>query len=66
MQQHKNTHFYALGLSYRKADAEIRGMFSLCDTAKKQLLKDATASGIESLVVVSTCNRTELDRKSVV
>lgn len=60
MQQHKNTHFYALGLSYRKADAEIRGMFSLCDTAKKQLLKDATASGIESLVVVSTCNRTEL------
>jgi glutamyl-tRNA reductase len=60
MQQHKNTHFYALGLSYRKADAEIRGMFSLCDSAKKQLLKDATASGIESLVVVSTCNRTEL------
>ena len=60
MQQHKNTHFYALGLSYRKADAEIRGMFSLCDTAKKQLLKDALASGIESLVVVSTCNRTEL------
>ncbi len=60
MQQHKNTHFYALGISYRKADAEIRGMFSLCDTSKKQLLKDANVSGIESLVVVSTCNRTEL------
>ncbi|TPV35019.1 glutamyl-tRNA reductase [Paucihalobacter ruber] len=60
MQQHKNTHFYALGLSYRKADAEIRGMFSLCESSKKQLLKDAIASGVESLVVVSTCNRTEL------
>jgi len=60
MQQHKNTHFYALGVSYRKADAEIRGMFSLCDASKKRLLNDASDSGVESLLVVSTCNRTEL------
>lgn len=60
MQQHKNTHFYALGISYRKADAEIRGMFSLCDASKKRLLNDASDSGVESLLVVSTCNRTEL------
>jgi glutamyl-tRNA reductase len=60
MQQHKNTHFYALGVSYRKADAEIRGMFSLCDASKKRLLNDALDSGVESLLVVSTCNRTEL------
>lgn len=60
MQQHKNTHFYALGISYRKADAEIRGMFSLCDASKKRFLNDASDSGVESLLVVSTCNRTEL------
>ncbi|WP_411766052.1 glutamyl-tRNA reductase [Winogradskyella sp. A3E31] len=58
--QETNTHFYAVGLSYKKADAEVRGHFSLDDTAKKRLLKQAKSQGVEALVVVSTCNRTEL------
>jgi glutamyl-tRNA reductase len=58
--QHKSTFFYAIGLSYKKADAEVRGHFSLSDTAKEDVLKQAKSNGIESLVVISTCNRTEL------
>ncbi len=58
--QHKSTHFYAIGLSYKKADAEIRGHFSLDDIAKSNLLVQAKQNGIESLLVISTCNRTEL------
>ncbi|WP_290700409.1 glutamyl-tRNA reductase [Lacinutrix sp.] len=63
MQQYhisKGTSFYAIGLSYKKADAEIRGHFSLSDDAKLNLLNQAKASGIESLIVTSTCNRTEI------
>ncbi|MAB49676.1 MAG: glutamyl-tRNA reductase [Flavobacteriaceae bacterium] len=60
MQHHKNTYFYAIGLSYQKADAEVRGHFSLSDTAKQNLLAKAKQNGIESLIVISTCNRTEL------
>lgn len=60
MQQHKSTYFYAIGLSYKKADAEVRGHFSLSDTAKQSLLSQAKRNGIESVLVVSTCNRTEL------
>jgi glutamyl-tRNA reductase len=60
MQQHKNTYFYAIGLSYQKADAEVRGHFSLSDTGKQNLLAEAKQNSIESLVVISTCNRTEL------
>ncbi|WP_138432434.1 glutamyl-tRNA reductase [Winogradskyella algicola] len=60
MQQHKNTYFYAIGLSYQKADAEVRGHFSLSDTAKQNLLVEAKQNDIESLIVISTCNRTEL------
>ena len=60
MQHQKSTHFYALGLSYLKADAEVRGHFSLTNDARKKLLDNAKESGIESLVVISTCNRTEL------
>ncbi len=60
MPQQKHTSFYAIGLSYKKADAEVRGLFSVCDTAKKQILCQAKQNGIESLLVISTCNRTEL------
>jgi glutamyl-tRNA reductase len=56
----KQTTFYAIGLSYKKADAEIRGKFSLDDTAKTNLLVQAKSNGIESLIITSTCNRTEI------
>ena len=56
----KNSTFYALGLSYKKADATIRGKFSLDAKAQSILLMQAEAEGIESLIVTSTCNRTEI------
>jgi glutamyl-tRNA reductase len=56
----KHQYFYAVGLSYKKADAEIRGSFSLDAKAKTQVLEQAQREGIESLIVTSTCNRTEI------
>jgi glutamyl-tRNA reductase len=56
----KHSTFYVVGLSYKKADADIRGKFSLDDTGKKNVLKQAQQEGIESLLVTSTCNRTEI------
>ncbi|MFV8368731.1 glutamyl-tRNA reductase [Flavobacterium sp. LB2R40] len=56
----KHHYFYAVGLSYKKADAEIRGKFSLDVAAKTRLLEQAKNEGIESLIVTSTCNRTEI------
>jgi len=56
----KPASFYVVGLSYKKADAEIRGKFSLDNEAKENLLLQAQKEGIESLIVTSTCNRTEI------
>lgn len=56
----KHLSFYAIGLSYKKADAEMRGKFSLDENAKLNLLHQAKSNGIESLLVTSTCNRTEI------
>jgi glutamyl-tRNA reductase len=56
----KHNTFYSIGLSYKKADAEVRGKFSLNDVAKISLLEQAKNEGIESLIVTSTCNRTEI------
>ena len=56
----ESTYFYVIGLSYKKADAKMRGEFSLDHNAKTNLMLQAKASGIESLVATSTCNRTEI------
>jgi len=56
----KHQTFYVVGLSYKKADAEIRGKFSLNDNAKTNVLIQAKKEGIDSLIVTSTCNRTEI------
>ncbi|WP_029034370.1 glutamyl-tRNA reductase [Salinimicrobium terrae] len=56
----RGKHFYTIGLSYKKADAEVRGHFSLDETGKKNLLEQAKAEGIDGLIVTSTCNRTEI------
>ena len=62
--EHKSTgkhhSFYSIGLSYKKADAELRGKFSLSPMAKTNLLQQAVFEGIPSLIVISTCNRTEI------
>jgi glutamyl-tRNA reductase len=56
----KHHYFYSVGLSYKKADAEMRGKFSLDAASKLRLLEQAKNEGIESLIVTSTCNRTEI------
>lgn len=56
----KYPHFCVVGLSYEKADAKTRGLFSLNHSQKTALLQDAHSKGLEGVMVVSTCNRTEV------
>lgn len=56
----KHNSFYAVGLSYKKADAEVRGKFSLDVPAIDHILGKAKEIGIDGLLAISTCNRTEL------
>lgn len=56
----RHNSFYAIGLSYKKADAEVRGKFSLDVPAIDRIMADAKTQGIDGLLAISTCNRTEL------
>lgn len=56
----KHSSFYAIGLSYKKADAEVRGKFSLDVPAIDRIMIQAKEQGIDGLLAISTCNRTEL------
>ncbi len=56
----KHSSFYTIGLNYKKADAHVRGRFSLDEAAMESLLMQAKEGGLDGLLVTSTCNRTEL------
>lgn len=55
-----NYSFYVIGLSYKKADVAIRSTFSLDFENRKALLTEAKETGLPGIMVVSTCNRTEI------
>lgn len=56
----KHNSFYTIGLNYKKADALVRGNFSLDEAAMENILTQAKAQDLDGLLVTSTCNRTEL------
>jgi len=59
----RNTHqanLYNISVSYKKAEALIRGRFSLTKEAQVALLKEAKEHGVDGIFVLSTCNRTEI------
>ncbi|WP_288954649.1 glutamyl-tRNA reductase [uncultured Polaribacter sp.] len=60
MQEDRQEHFYNIGVSYKKADANTRGKFSLSKENQKALLVLAKEKGFQGIFVISTCNRTEI------
>ena len=52
--------YYVVGVSYKNADLLTRGKFSLSKSKVSLLLKQAKVDGLNELMVISTCNRTEL------
>ncbi|MDB9732980.1 glutamyl-tRNA reductase, partial [Polaribacter sp.] len=60
MKEPGQNHFYNIGVSYKKADAEMRGKFSVSKENQKALLIAAKEKGISAIFIISTCNRTEI------
>ncbi|WP_299671747.1 glutamyl-tRNA reductase [uncultured Polaribacter sp.] len=60
MKELQQEHFYNIGVSYKKADAETRGKFSVSKENQTALLNAAKEKGIASIFIISTCNRTEI------
>ena len=60
MQEDRQEHFYNIGVSYKKADANTRGKFSLTKESQTSLLKISKERGFTGVFIISTCNRTEI------
>ncbi len=55
-----NKSFYVIGLNYKKADVAVRSSFSLSYENQEKLLLEAKTIDINSVIVISTCNRIEI------
>jgi glutamyl-tRNA reductase len=60
MQEKRQEDFYNIGVSYKKADVNTRGKFSLTKENQSCLLKLAKEKGFKGVFIISTCNRTEI------
>lgn len=56
----KENNFYVIGLSYKKADVATRSKFSLSKADRDNLLLEAKELELEGVLILSTCNRTEI------
>ena len=52
--------FCVAGINYKKADAEMRSLFAVNDDQYTSILKNAPSFGLTEVIVLSTCNRTEI------
>ena len=58
--EHIISRFCVAGINHTCANAEVRGKFSVDQAIHAGILEHARASGLKSVFVVSTCNRTEI------
>mgnify|MGYP003638172179 FL=1 len=58
--ENQQVHLYNIGVSYKKADVQTRGRYSLSKENQINLLNEAKAIGFDGVFVLSTCNRTEI------
>lgn len=52
--------FCVAGINYKKADAGLRGLFAVNDDQCTSILKKSGAIGLKEVLILSTCNRTEI------
>lgn len=60
--QEKTQHFslHCLGVNHWKAPLEVRECFYMSQSVQTELIEQLLAKGVQSVFVISTCNRTEI------
>ena len=57
---HHKEGFLVIGVSYKKTETETRGLYSICIDTQKKLINQLQNLGGDNILVISTCNRTEV------
>ncbi|MGZ3750852.1 MAG: glutamyl-tRNA reductase [Mucilaginibacter sp.] len=54
------SNYFVAGINYKKTDATTRGQFAISNDQYDNILRLAPSYGLDSLFILSTCNRTEI------
>ncbi|MFL5787447.1 MAG: glutamyl-tRNA reductase [Flavisolibacter sp.] len=52
--------FFVAGINYKKSDASLRGQYAVSKEQYERVLKMSATLGLDEIVILSTCNRTEI------
>ncbi|TVQ13706.1 MAG: glutamyl-tRNA reductase [Balneolaceae bacterium] len=63
--KHITDQYIVIGVNHHRATVPVREMFSISGEGRLQLLRDAEIMGISSVIVLSTCNRTEILARNI-
>lgn len=58
--QERISGFWMAGISYKKTDASVRGLFTVTNDQYLRILQIAKSAGVPEFFILSTCNRTEI------
>lgn len=58
--KNKLAHFHVIGVSYQSADVSVREQFSITTDREEAFYEEVKAAGLSDVMVISTCNRTEI------
>lgn len=56
----KLSNFHVIGVSYQSADVSVREQFSITPDREEAFYSEVKAAGLTDVMVISTCNRTEI------
>jgi glutamyl-tRNA reductase len=63
--KHITDQYIVIGVNHHRASVPVREMFSITGEGRLQLIRDAEIMGIPAVIVLSTCNRTEILARNI-
>jgi glutamyl-tRNA reductase len=63
--KHITDQYIVIGVNHHRASVPVREMFSITGESRLRLLRDAEMMGISSVIILSTCNRTEILARNI-
>ncbi len=58
--KNKLAHFHVIGVSYQSADVSVREQYSITAEKEEAFYEEVRQAGLTDVMVISTCNRTEI------
>ncbi|MCA1802880.1 MAG: glutamyl-tRNA reductase [Rhodothermaceae bacterium] len=63
--KHITDQYIVIGVNHHRASVPVREIFSITGEGRLQLIRDAEIMGVPAVIILSTCNRTEILARNI-